>query len=99
MTKIVLTPDQEKQYHEAKEPVQICDTQGDVLCTLTPSLTPEFIAELKRRAAAPGPRYSGDDIQAMFRFLEEAWEREGSFDERRMHELLDQLDKQRKQSA
>jgi CRISPR/Cas system-associated endonuclease Cas1 len=31
MTHIILTPGQVRLYHEAKEPVQICDTQGKVL--------------------------------------------------------------------
>ena len=34
MTKIVLTPDQASLYHQAKEPVQICDTQGTVLLSI-----------------------------------------------------------------
>jgi len=99
MTQIVLTPDQVKLYNQAKEPVQVCDTQGKILGTLPPDFSAEFIAELKRRAASPGPWYSGDEIQAMFRFLEEAWAKEGSFDEARMHQLLDQFDSQGKQTS
>lgn len=94
MTRIMLTPDQANLYHQAKEPVQICDTQGTVICTLTPPLTPEYIAELKRRAASPGPWYSGDDIQNMFRFLEDAWAKEGAFDETRLNQLLDEFEQQ-----
>jgi hypothetical protein len=98
MTQIVLTPDQVKLYYQAKEPVQVCDPAGKVLGTLPPVYSAEFIAEMKRRAAT-GPWYSGDDIQAMFRFLEDSWSMEGCFDEERMHQLLDQFDSQRKQGA
>ena len=94
MTKIVLTPDQANLYHQAKEAVQICDTQGKVICTLTPPLTPEYIAELKRRGASPGPWYSGSDVQNMFRFLEDAWTKEGGLDEARLNQLVDEFEQQ-----
>ena len=45
MTQIVLNPDQVKLYHQAKAPVQVCDTQGKVLGTLPPDYSAEFIAE------------------------------------------------------
>jgi hypothetical protein len=99
MTKIVLTPDQASLYHQAKEPVQICDTQGTVLCTLAPVLSAEFIAEQKRRAASPGPWYSGEDVQAMFRFLEDAWKKEGAFDDSRLHQLLDEFEHQQAKTS
>ncbi|MBI2805435.1 MAG: hypothetical protein HYX68_10705 [Planctomycetes bacterium] len=98
MTKIVLTPDQAKLYHQAREPVQICDSHGTVICTVPPVLSAEYIAELERRTASE-PSYSGDEIQAMFRFLEESWSKEGAFDEQRMNQLLDQFDVQRKHDA
>lgn len=94
MTQIVLTPDQVKLYHQAKEPVQVCDTQGKVLGTLPPEYSAEFIAELKRRAQARGPWYSGEDVQAMFRFLEDASSREGDIDEARLKTLMDEFEAQ-----
>ena len=94
MTQIVLTPDQAKLYHQAIVPVQICDTQGKVLGTLPPEYSAEFIAEQKRRAASPGPWYSGDDIQAMFRGLENAWSKEGPFDDARLKQLLEEFEAQ-----
>lgn len=94
MTRIVLTPDQANLYHQAKEPVQICDTQGEVLGTLPPALTPEYIAELKRRAASPGPWYTQDDVHAMFRFLEERETQEGKIDEERLKALLSEFKNQ-----
>ncbi len=99
MTQIVLTPEQVKLYNQAKEPVQVCDTQGKVLGTLPPDYSAEFLAELKRHAAEEGPWYSGDDVQAMFQFLDDAWAKEGAFDENRMHQLLEQFDSQRKQPS
>ena len=98
MTQIILTPDQVNLYNQAKEPVQVCDAHGKVLGTLPPDFSAEFIAEMKRRAAT-GPWFSGDEIQAMFRFLEDAWAKEGGFDEKRMHQLLDQFDRQGKQAS
>jgi hypothetical protein len=93
MTKIILTLDQASLYHEAKEPVQICDAHGKVICTLTPPLTPEYIAELKRRGASPGPWYSGTDVQKMFRFLEDAQAKEGGLNEPRLNQLLDEFER------
>ena len=89
MTQIVLTPAQITLYNQAKEPVQVCDTQGRVLGTLPPAYSAEFIAEQKRRAASTGPWYSGDEVQAMFRFLEDAEAKEGKIGEKRLNELLD----------
>jgi hypothetical protein len=99
MTQIVLTPDQVKLYNQAREPVQVCDTQGRVLGTLPPEYSAEFIAELKRRAQEPGPWYSGDDVQAMFRFLEDASSKEGNLDEARLKTLMDEFEAQHGQSS
>lgn len=94
MTQIILTPEQAKLYHDANSCVPVCDSQGKLLCILEPEHSAAFIAEQKRRAASSGPRYSGDDIQEMFRFLEDAWAKEGGFDDKRMRQLIDQFDSQ-----
>ena len=99
MTQIVLNPDQVNLYHQAKEPVQVCDPQGKILGILPPDYSAEFIAELKRRAAAPGPWYSGDEVQAMFQFLEDAWSKEGGFDDARRKELMDEFEAQHGQPS
>ena len=99
MTMIILTPEQVSLYHQAKEPVQVCDAQGKVLGTLPPDFSAEFIAELKRRAASPGPWYSGEEIQAMFRFLEDVEEKEGKIDEKRLDELLEKFEAQHGQTT
>lgn len=75
-----------------KERVEICEPNGKVLGTLPPDYSAEFIAELKRRAASPGPWYSGEDVKAMFLFLEDAWSKEGGFDGARMKVLLDEFE-------
>jgi hypothetical protein len=87
--KITLTDEQMKLVVQAMRPLQVCDSHGVVLGTIDPELSPEFIAELKRRAAAPGPRYTGEQVRRHLQSLEEAWNREGPFDERRMREILD----------
>jgi hypothetical protein len=91
MTQIVLTEEQMKVVRQSKTPVRVCDPQGICLGTVDPEITPEFIAEMKRRAAAPGPRYTGEQVQNHLRVLQEAWEREGPFDEVRMREILKEI--------
>lgn len=93
MTQIILTPDQMKLYHQAKEPLQVCDTEGKVLATVMPDHSAEFIAEMKRRAASPGPWFTQDDIQAMFRMLEETEAKEGKIDKARLDSLMDEFEK------
>ncbi len=88
MSKIVLTEEQMKVVRQAKTPVPVCDPHGIVLGSVDPEITPEFIAEMKRRAAAPGPRYTGEQIRRHLQALEEAWQREGPFDENRLKEIL-----------
>ena len=91
MNKIVLTEEQMKLVRQADSFVQVCDPQGIVLGTIDPELTPEFVAEMKRRAAAPGPRYTGEQVGNHLRALEQAWKREGPFDENRMREILREM--------
>ncbi len=91
MTQIVLTPDQVKLYHQAKEPVQVCDTQGKVLGTLPPEYSAEFIAELKQRAKMPGRRYTSEQVTRHMKALAEAWDCEGPLDKQRVKEILEQL--------
>jgi hypothetical protein len=87
MAEIVLTPEQIEIYRRSNSPVRVKDSTGTVLGILDPALTPEYIAELKRRARE-GPWVSGEHVQRMLKFLDEAWEREGPFDKSRMRQLL-----------
>jgi hypothetical protein len=91
MQKIVLTEEQMQVVRQAKAPVRVCDPQGICLGTVDPEITPEFVAEMKRRAKAPGPRYSGEQVRRHLHALQEAWDREGGFDEKRMRELLEEV--------
>ena len=71
MTEITLTEDQAAIYRQASHPVKVRDSHGIVLGTLDPGLTPEFIAELKRRASSPGPWFTGTQVRQHLKALEE----------------------------
>lgn len=60
----------------------------------TQTLTPEEIAELKMRAAGPGPFYFGEQITARLQALEKEWERTGGFDETYLKSFLARLDEE-----
>lgn len=92
MPEIVLTEEQAKQLAGAVAPVEVKDTTGRVVGKLDPVLSAEFIAELKRRAATPGPRYSGAHIQARLQALQAEQERIGRFDAEYARAFLDRLE-------
>ncbi len=92
MVQIMLSEEQVRRVRQLLEAVQLCDPEGKVVCTLNPEHSKEFIAELKRRAASPGPWYTGDQVQARLRALHEEWNRTGGFDEVYMREFLARLD-------
>jgi hypothetical protein len=48
----------------------------------------------ERRAASPGPSFTGEQVQARLRALQEEWDRTGGFDEAYMHSFLERLDKE-----
>ncbi len=91
MSQIVLTEEQMKVLRQACAPVAVCDPDGNVVGRVDPEKTPEFIAEMKRRAAAPGPRHTGEQVRGHLQALQQAWDREGGFDEKRMHEILAEI--------
>ncbi len=92
MPEIVLTDEQAKQLAGAVTPVEVKDTAGRVVGHLEPVLPPEFIAELKRRAATPGPRYSGAQVVAMLDALQAERDRIGPFDAAYAQEFVAQLE-------
>jgi hypothetical protein len=92
MRELILTDEQARLVAGALGPVTVRDTKGTVLGHIEPELTPEMIAELKRRAASPGPFYTGRQVQARLCALQEEWDRTGGFDEAYMRELLARLD-------
>jgi hypothetical protein len=92
MLEIVLTQEQASQLAGTFARIIVKDQAGKVLGHLEPALSPEFIAELKRRAAAPGPRFSGLHIQARLAALQTEWEQTGGFDAAHMKAFLDRLE-------
>jgi hypothetical protein len=90
MMQIVLTPEQMKLYHESVTPIEICDTYGKVLATFTPDYSKAFITMLKERARQPGRTYTSEQVSRMLKTLEETWQREGPFDEKRAMEIVEQ---------
>jgi len=91
MQDVVLTEEQSRIVAGALGPITVRDPRGNVVGQLEPKLTPEMIAELKRRAQSPGPRYTGEQVQARLRALQEEWDRTGGFDEKYMRAYLDRL--------
>jgi hypothetical protein len=77
MQALTLTEEQAKIVAQAFGPVTVRDAQGNILGHIEPKMTPEMIAELKRRAASPGPRYSGAQVQARLQALQAEWDRIG----------------------
>lgn len=92
MVQITLTDEQAQRVRQAlEETVQLCDATGKVVAEIPPEYNKEFIAELKRRAREPGPRFTGEQVRRHLQRLQEVWDREGPFDKERMHELLEQF--------
>ncbi len=92
MSELILTDEQARIVAESPGPVIVRDAGGNVLGRIEPDFTPEEIAELKRRAASPGPFFTGDQVQGRLRALQEEWDRAGGFDEAYMHAFLERLD-------
>jgi hypothetical protein len=90
-TQLILTDEQAQILSRSFGPVKLVDANGKEVGQAQPTLTPEMIAELKRRAASPGPWFTSKQLQARLRALEEEWQRTGGFDEQHMRELLAKL--------
>lgn len=92
MTQIILTTEQmQVLLNSINIDVEVCDPHGNVLGRVRPEASSEFIAEMKRRSASPGRRYTFQQCQNHLRALEEAWQRERGFDEARMKEILEEI--------
>ena len=76
---------------QAVGPVVVRDPDGKEWGRLEPRPTGEEIAELKRRAASPGPWYTGAQVQGRLQALQEEWDRSGGFDEAYALEFLKRL--------
>jgi hypothetical protein len=93
MSEVILTEEQAKVVFDAfGGPIIVRDSTGRVLGRFEAQLTPEQIAELKRRAASPGPWYTGQQVQSRLQALQAEWDRTGGFDEAYMKEFLKRLD-------
>src|SRR5262249_50155525 len=93
MVQVILTEEQARLMRDAMgEPVQLSEPTGKVLVRIAAEMNQEFIAELKRRAASPGPWSTGEQVKARLRALQEEWDRTGGFDEAYMREFLQRLD-------
>ena len=92
MPELILTEEQAAFVSQTFVPIQVRNTKGMIIGRLEPVLTPATIAELKRRAASPGPWFSGDQVEARLQALQVEWDRTGGFDEACMHGFLARLD-------
>jgi hypothetical protein len=90
MRRIVLSEEQARLL-SLTEDVEICDPQGRVITSIPAELTAEQYARIKRAREQNGPRVSSEQVRQMLRALEEAWEREGPFDEARALEIAKQV--------
>jgi hypothetical protein len=71
MTRLVLTPEQTRLLAESREPIQVCDPQGDVLTTIEPpEFTPEEITEAAKAADSNEPRFTTQQVLDHLRSLE-----------------------------
>jgi len=95
MPQIVLTEEQFKVYAKASEPVEIRSPSGELVVRLAhrlPHETPEFFAELKRRAETPGPVYTSEQVRRRLAALQAEWDRTGGFDDAYRREFMKKLD-------
>jgi hypothetical protein len=93
MSEVILTETQAKVVFDAfGGPITVRDATGNVLGQFEAKLTPEQVAELKRRAASPGPWFTGKQVQARLQALQQEWDRTGGFDEAYLREFLERLD-------
>jgi hypothetical protein len=75
MIRIVLDDKQAKAIADSRETVEVCDSDGKVLGVINREVLPfgfteADIAEAKRNLAAPGPRYTTEQVLEHLRSLE-----------------------------
>src|SRR5690349_5074001 len=92
MAELILTEDQSRIMAQARGPVVVRDNSGNLLGQFELVLTPQEIAAIKRRGASPGPYFTGAQVQARLRALQEEWDRTGGFDNTHMKAMLADLD-------
>jgi hypothetical protein len=87
---VILTDEQERVVTQAL--VLVRDGRGKVLGHIAPDLTSERLAELKRRAGSRRPFYTGAQVHARLKALQQEWDRTGGFDEALARQFLASLD-------
>ena len=92
MPEIVLTEEQARVVAGRPIPVVVKDPSGRVVGQFDPVPDPEWIAEMKRRAAAPGPRYSSASVLAMLDAPQAERDRIGPFSAEYAHEFARKLE-------
>lgn len=93
MNPLVLNDEQMKVLAQAQRQVEVRDSGGYLVGYLQfVGFTPAEIADAKRRAASPGPWFTGEQVQSRLHALQQEWDRTGGFDETYMHEFLKRLD-------
>ncbi len=88
MSDLILSQEQAECVINAEGRIVVRDTKGRILGRLEPELSASTLAELKRKAGSVGPWYTGEQVQARLARLQEEWVRNGGFDEVRLKELL-----------
>jgi hypothetical protein len=86
MNRIVLTAEQAELLNPL-ELVEICDPDGVVVTSIPPVISLEKFAQVRRARDCMGP-FSGAEVQQMLLTLDEVWQREGPFGEKRMREII-----------
>jgi len=90
MPHIVLTPEQAQVVHSASGPVEIRANAGAVLARILPPHEAAIVEEAKRRLASSGPWYSGADVLARLKRLDEIAQGQELTPER-VRDLLDRM--------
>ncbi|MFO0809233.1 MAG: hypothetical protein U0746_11450 [Gemmataceae bacterium] len=95
MNYIQLTDEQFEACKEMGDEVQVRSPGGAVLGSISampPYVTPEFIADAVRRAKAPGPRYTTEQVIARCRALDALPDGGKNLDREALHAFLTSLD-------
>ena len=70
MTQIILSDDQARVVHAARDAVEIRDQQGNLLGYVSPPPSDVEIAEAKRRLKSDGPWYTTEQVTDHLKSLE-----------------------------
>lgn len=92
MPEIVLTEEQARVVAGRPVPVVVRDSSGRVVGQFDALPSPEWIAEMKRRASTLGPRYTTANVTAMLDALQAERDRIGPFDAAYALELARRLE-------